>query len=222
MHEQAAQRHLLNLASTPEGAQVMHLAYTGVHGRWADDYLSMIGQHFMYSTNSQWPLEQVVSFGRVHHRIEAGELGRIPIRAGGHPWSDKEREHNALLLADLPHPFVAELDMTQNCADSDGLLRWTEPVEVQVATGRTEASTGVGARAVLANAIIRPGSVPLEVGYTMPSRTALHAHEDRGVARWPYHSDWIWLIVSMAHFAPGPEDDVRRCVEADRDIAVAG
>src|SRR5690606_39295719 len=40
---------------------------------------------------------------------------------------------------------------------------------------------------------IVPGLLPLEVGYTDGSRTLLHFAQERGVARWPYGSDTIYL-----------------------------
>ena len=204
-HERAAGKLARRLLGTPEGAHSLHLAYKGVSERWEREYVDAIGQHYIYSDRCDWPLEQIACFALVHGYLGNGTVGRVLVRAGGEPGRDSDREHNAGLLAEMPEPFVAELDMSQNCADSDGVLRWTEPIQVHVAT--TEREDGVGGEcAVLAPAVIRPGRVPLEVGSTMPSRTALHLREDRGVAHWPYGSDWIWLLVRMEHLALRPGD----------------
>ena len=42
-----------------------------------------------------------------------------------------------------------------------------------------------------------PFSVPLEVGYTLPSRTFAHLLTEGAVARWPYDEDQIHLLVDQ-------------------------
>ena len=39
--------------------------------------------------------------------------------------------------------------------------------------------------------------VPLEVGYTMPERTLSHLSSERSLARWPYGSNIITILIMM-------------------------
>lgn len=52
----------------------------------------------------------------------------------------------------------------------------------------------------------RPRRAALEVGATAPSRTLLHLKEEGILARWPYGSDRIWLIVNFDHWRFGGTD----------------
>jgi hypothetical protein len=200
MHEAAARKALHTWLSTPDGAQLLHKVYTGVRQRWDRQWLDALGQHYIYSGNGEWPAEQIVCFGKLHIRIEEGKIGIVQIGTGAEPGPDAARARNAVSLADLPEPFTAEVHQTQHGADSDGVLRWDRPIEVDVATGRTETSPDGETRSVMRRAVLRPGSLPLEIGDSLPSRTLLHALEDRGVARWPYGQPRIWLFADVEMF----------------------
>ena len=76
--------------------------------------------------------------------------------------------------------------MSQNGADCDGTLSWDEPVNLWRALGvRVLHEKGLYG-SLHAPFEVRPWSVPLEVGYTLPSRTAAHLTVEGAVARWAY------------------------------------
>jgi hypothetical protein len=186
MHEQAAESLLDRWMSIPEGPRALYDAYTGVRHGWGADYVDMLGQ-----SARNWTMEQICCFAILHVDIILGKIAIVRVRAGGTPRSDADRTRNAELVADLPEPFTATVHMTQHGADADGTVSWDQPITVDVSPGPTD--DGSSARAV--PAIVPPGAVPMEIGYSLPSRTLLHIREDGGVARWPYGSDWIWVLL---------------------------
>ncbi|NEA86636.1 hypothetical protein G3I38_18110 [Streptomyces sp. SID7958] len=126
-----------------------------------------------------------------------GRVARRRIQVGASPGADADRAGNAARLQDLTAPFVAHLDMTQHGADCDGLLEWTEPVTAWRSTAMPVLGAHVLHGAIQAPFEVRPSSVPLEVGYTLPSRTFAHLLTDGAVARWPYEDDEIHLLVDL-------------------------
>ena len=210
LHEDLAIEHMHKMMSSPEGVGLVYDYYTGIRGRWSRDYVDMLGQHHVHSSVATWPLDQIWSFGWLHTAIETGRVGFIRVRTGGTPHSDKMRKINADMLAILPEPFEGEVDMAQNGAPCDGSFRWTRPIKVETSTERTKITPDGGIRTITAPVAIKPGELPLEIGDTFPSRTILHLAEEGGVARWPYGTDWISILVDMTRrFAPleiSPED----------------
>lgn len=163
------------------------------------DYVDAIGQIFR-ADPGRWPMEQVAAFTAVHTKLCSGEVLQVLIGCegmDGGPKPDRKRRENAAKLADLPSPFEAEVDATQNAGDYDGTLKWHAPIRMYGATGavfldpcRRSAKQPVGIVRTITD-----GWAPLEIGYTQPSRTLLHLLEMGAVARWPYGSDYIRLFV---------------------------
>lgn len=134
---------------------------------------------------------QLYSFARIHSAVVSGELGLVRVEVGTGPGRDKGgRQSNAALLADLPGPFVADLDLEQNCADSDGAFGWTEPITVTAGPAGGERQVEVAAHDLEHGA-------PLEVGSCAPSRIYLHLFESGAVARWPYGQSDLWILVGL-------------------------
>jgi hypothetical protein len=122
-------------------------------------------------------------------------LARIEV--GEEPGPDDAIKSNNAKLVDLPKPFKASFDPGPR-KEGDGLLEW----ETIVAFGPIQCEDhGKDDKdpcpAAFMKAISRkPGSIPLEVGTTKPSRTLLHLLEPPfGVARWPYNSKDIHVLV---------------------------
>lgn len=144
-----------------------------------------------------WPPHQVVALAHVLEGLAYGRIVRRRIPLGETPGPDADREGNATRLRSLAAPFKARLDMTQNGADSDGEFAWDLPINLWRALGvRLLGQEGIHG-SVHAPFQARPSSVPLEVGYTLPSRTMAHLMMEGAVARWAYEDDEICLLLDL-------------------------
>lgn len=113
-------------------------------------------------------------FGQIYAGLRAGCITITPIYLGLEPSSDAQLNKNQTKLAGLPSPFTATIQ--NGGGDNDGEFAWTETIVV----GTVE---------------LEPRHVPLEIGYTRPLTTLWHLHLERGLARWPYGHDRIWLLM---------------------------
>lgn len=141
--------------------------------------------------------KQVAAFAAVHSLIDSGKVAVVEVDTGSPPGADKEREANAAALADLPHPFTCSVDMSQHNAAGDGMITWTEPIRVTLATGLIERLPDGSAGPVALYSVVPPGRAPLEIGSSHPSRTWLHLREDGAVARWPYGHSCVRLFLNL-------------------------
>jgi len=198
VHLSVAKAILDRLMSDPAGIKAFHTAHQGLRsGRWSHEYVDSIGQHGVRARSS-WPMEQVAAFAEVHGMIARGTVAMVPVGTDGPPNRDDQREANAAALADLPDPFTAYVNPTQNGADADGFLSWSEPIEVSLATGLIERDVDGSTRPYSVHYRIPAGTAPLEIGSSLPSRTWLHLVLEGGsVARWPYGHDCIRLFVNL-------------------------
>lgn len=147
---------------------------------------------------ARWPLEQQAVFARFHFEICSGLISWTDIVIDESPSGDSLRKLNQEKLADLPHPFAAEVDQKQYGGDADGVLRWSQPILLQRMVGvpflppcRLNVQQGINL-----HHWVPPRSAPLEIGHSSPSRVLLHLREVGAVARWPYGSDRIRLFTS--------------------------
>jgi hypothetical protein len=196
IHEDIAEDELADMLADADKAKHLHAVAARLReGRFPDWLAAMVGQ--TPTQPGSWPPHQVAAFASVLTRLAFGRVARRRIRLGASPGADADRTGNAARLQGLPAPFVAHLSMTQHGADCDGLLEWTE----SVVTWRSTATPVLGAH-VLHGAIqapfeVRPSSVPLEVGYTLPSRTFAHLLTEGVVARWPYDDEEVHLLIDL-------------------------
>lgn len=195
-HEDAAQQAGLDMMSRPDGPEALGVYYEGLReGRWPRKYLDVIGQDG--SRAGAWDLGQMTSFAYFHAEWMAGGFGCVELGLVDPPGGDADRVGNAAKLADLPDPFVAHVDMTQNNADQDGFLEWTDQIFLHVSTGEPEPHPGGGEQPRMTKTWVKPRTVPLEIGTTKPSRTWLHMQREGAVARWPYGHDRITVFVNL-------------------------
>lgn len=200
VHEQAADATLSSILFDPDDAAEFARVRADLRAgrRFEADFMDTIGQIFR-SSHKSWPLHQVAAFVSVFAGMHAGQYGRVRIGRVPSPQADRYRAENAAAIADLPGPFRAVVDLDQNCADQDGYLEWNEPIIVERCVDASllpSCPNGYSQRLVMLTRV-EPGLVPLEIGYTMPSRTLCHLDVDGGVARWPYDSDVITLFVNL-------------------------
>ena len=168
LHARAAHKLARTFQQTDEGRQIL-ATYRGM----VDDpegvgYTRAIAQPY-----SGWNEGQVAAFARVHHLIASGKVRVLVVPVGAKPSGDGARQTNQQkLTGGLPAEFTA--DVYEGLShDGDALLGWAPDTEVPF--GWTD-------------------SASLEIGYTDASRTLLHLFEAGIVARWPYHSEDVWLF----------------------------
>jgi hypothetical protein len=204
-HQQSAQELLDRMLDYPGASRI--LADTrrrfkqpaGHPSAFDDDYVAAIGQMFG-TAPAGWPMEQVAAFAAVHMKICAGEIAQVLIGASGldgGPLSDSHRDGNTAKLTHLPSPFQVAVDLHQQAADQDGTLKWDAPIKMDSASGLVllDACRNGVKHPVPIVATVAAGWAPLEIGSTMASRTLLHLLQEGAVARWPYGSDCIRLLV---------------------------
>jgi hypothetical protein len=163
-------------------------------GSVAEQYVASIGQ--TQFSPSSWPPEQAAAYLRIHTGLMTGEFGRVTIQVGHSPEADANRDENAHRLRELPRPFRAAVDAEQNFADADGRLQWDRLIRIERSVGVAYYDHGSPSPLLVTQAI-EPSSVALEIGMTHPSRSLLHLLQAGGVARWPYKSDAVTLLLNM-------------------------
>ncbi|MFF4408500.1 hypothetical protein ACFY1P_29650 [Streptomyces sp. NPDC001407] len=200
IHQEIALALLDEFVDSPSAlAALMDVRRRVIRGEFDHDYVATIGSSARIKPH-KWPLEQYAAFMQIHAEIMCGALGRVDIDTGGRPGPDADREGNALKLKETHPPFEAELDMEQHGADMDGVLRWREPIQVEKSTGAHHQTCDCGNDVFSPVVALRKRGAawaPLEVGDSWPSRTLLHLREFGAVARWPYGTETITLIIAM-------------------------
>lgn len=204
VHEQSA-AHLLDAMIEHPGASRTFIetrrrlklpsSHPAAFGR---DYIATLGQ-LACITPAQWPLEQVAAFTALHTKICAGEPPS-PDRRCSHARRSQGRRATQgeragartparpISCRRRPHPewWRRRRNAEMGRAHSHGRcersgLPWPLPLGPETAGADRAYSRG------------RLG--PLEIGSTTPSKTLLHLLEAGAVARWPYGSDHICLLV---------------------------
>ncbi|MFD9443435.1 hypothetical protein [Streptomyces sp. NPDC060001] len=179
---------------SPSAAQVLAETRQDLRSGQIDAaYRDRIGQ--TQHRAAYWPPEQAAAFLRVHTGLMSGEFAMTLLEVGEVPAGDADRIVNAERLAHLDPAFAARPDADQCNAERDGELCWTAPIRAQRSTGRAS-SEGAAPSPQVTTYEVPPGCVPLEIGLTFPSRTLLHLLKHGGVARWPYQSTVVALLLN--------------------------
>ncbi|MET9445461.1 hypothetical protein [Streptomyces sp. NPDC006610] len=196
VHEDAARVLLEEMQGEPAGASVLARMTASLYeGAYSRQLIAWIGQ--TQHEPAYWPPHQVATLTHVLDGLVYGRIVRRRIPVGATPGPDADRQGNAKKLEAVSHPFHAKLDMSQNGADCDGTLSWDEPVNLWRALGvRVLHEKGLYG-SLHAPFEARPWQVPLEVGYTLPSRTAAHLMMEGAVARWAYEDKEICLLLDL-------------------------
>jgi hypothetical protein len=163
-------------------------------GDFDEDYVAAIGQ--TQHAPAYWPMEQMAAYQSIHTGLMSGEFAHIPISVGADPGADADRTGNSMKLEGLHEAFRARLDMDQNGAEADGRFWWPETIRAQRSSGLGLVEEHETTPVYMPHAV-PAACVPLEVGYSKPSCTLLHMWRDGGVARWPYGSDVVHLLLNM-------------------------
>lgn len=141
----------------------------------------VIGQQPSYL---KWDIYDAYAFAAVHAMLDDGLVFAVKIEVGSTPTADLKVTENQRRLDEIAEPFSATF-LGRAGYDFDGYLNWNEPIKL----GHVFQSS---------LKLITPDQfkcVALEVGFTKPSRTLTHLKTEFGVARWPYNSSYIYLLV---------------------------
>ncbi|MFE7106658.1 hypothetical protein ACFU98_35465 [Streptomyces sp. NPDC057575] len=196
VHEDAARVLLEEFQGEPAGALTLARMTASLYeGAYSRQLIAWVGQ--TQREAAYWPAHQVAALTRVLDGLAHGRIARRRIPVGAMPGPDADRQGNAAKLGGIDAPFHVELDMSQNGADSDGIFSWEEPINLWRALGvRVLHERGIHG-SLHAPFEVRPWRVPLEVGYTLPSRTAMHLMMEGAVARWAYDDNEICLLLDL-------------------------
>lgn len=145
----------------------------------------------------EWPghsydIYDAYALSQVRASILGGQIGTAKVDLGATPRADFEVAYHNRMLTHSPDGIFSGR-FYGGSADQDGEFAWKHSIDLTVQ--RYDAATN----ALLEETCvpIDARSVPLEVGYTKGSRTLLHLMQERGLARWPYESAWLHILVVL-------------------------
>lgn len=197
VHEDAAHVLLEELQSEPDGASMLARMTASLYeGAYSRQLIAWVGQ--TQREPAYWPPHQVAALTHVLDGLAYGRIVRRRIQVGATPGPDADRQGNAVKLKAVGQPFRTQLSMSQNGADSDGTFSWEQPINLWRALGvRLLQEKGIYG-SLHAPFEVKPWKVPLEVGYTLPSRTLMHLTVEGAVARWAYDDTEICLLLDLS------------------------
>jgi hypothetical protein len=124
----------------------------------------------------------------IRWHTEEGRLTWFYVDVGTTPNPDRMVRENREALSSLPDPFMADVHGVPNALD-DGCLFWES----------TAPCLPVDENGIMPYSVPRegmnPNIVPLEIGTTTSATTIMHIYRERGLARWPYGSTAIEVLV---------------------------
>ena len=158
-------------------------------------------------THGSEGIEQLWSRAHIRALMCSGRVLQVHFRAVESPAGDHfaEENHKRLTEALAGEPLEIEVWSSAGGLDADGKIRWASPIPLRLPQEN-------GTEDVLT---LLPGSAPIEIGYTLPSRTMAHLTYDGAVWRWPYGSAGLWLLIAI-----GKTDDVVHLSPLNNDFDV--
>ena len=140
-------------------------------------------QDVIYQSNrdSQTTIYDAIGLGFIHAMLCEGKVGVLKMELPDTPHSNSSVMENKRLVETLPEPFCAQY--FGNSADADGHLAWTDTLMFQSKDGNQDEVT--------------PRQIPLEIGTTNVWTTWGHLTYHGGVARVPYGSSDIHVLVTI-------------------------
>ncbi len=136
-------------------------------------------------------LPEVHSFMQLWQHLHEGDIAVTRLHVGRAPLKDAEIEGNNEILQEWVRRFGirVEAEFWGGLADNDGYIQVLEPIKldtVNVSDMRITVEHG-GAESL---------AYPLEVGTQSWSKTLITLRTQGLLARWPYHSEDIWLFLT--------------------------
>ncbi|MFP5219876.1 MAG: hypothetical protein ACLGIG_09080 [Actinomycetes bacterium] len=143
------------------------------------------------------PVEQLWCRGRLEALLANGRVLSMVVDVFEGPVADREVERNqALLNAGLAGtPGRATVWSSSGGRPDDGLIEWVGQLRL---APRDEGAVEEAATRGLTELVLPELRAPLEIGYTLPSRTWLHLAQHGAVWRWPYRSTNLFLLAAVS------------------------
>lgn len=182
VHQAAAEDYARELLRRPGGAKAIADADEWRRANLGAPVYDAFGQPYRGS----WTMGQTAVFAKLLLEYDLGHIRATHVEVGQRPASDRLREQNRAALANLPLDIRAEV-FDGLSHDGDGNLHLPGDLII--------VDTDADGRRVEIEPEVT-GVIPLEIGYTEVSRTFMHLHEYRAVARWPYGHEKI-IILSL-------------------------
>ena len=143
-------------------------------------------------------------FMLAYTNILIGRWGIARVTVGDMPLPDKEIEGNNARLQGLNPQFGAEFE--GGAGDHDGSFWWHDHLHL-------ERRQLVGDQLVKGPLVtVGPRRVVLEVGYQAVGKTLMIMQHGRGLARWPYDSEHIWVFYDCSGVFSEHEVVEKSCV----------
>jgi hypothetical protein len=179
IHEFAANEAVGKVLENPVEAQCLFEILAKMQSREWGFWQDVIVQKAPWK---HYELTDAYCFGQVQYLIVQNELITASINLHKKPPSDRRLESINDLLSTLPRSFRGEA--RGGPGDNDGYVAWSNS---ELFAQETELGP--------AREMIPPMRLPLEVGYTLGSKTMHHIWLEKGVARWPYGCERLMLLV---------------------------
>lgn len=180
LHRRAAEALAEKWAATSIGAERLAAMYRMLRDEQLQANIDVFGQPY-----GGWDMGQLFALHCLATLWCRGDLAFIDFQVGSEPLPDAERAGNQDALRNLPEGVAAQVDTSQRGADDDGTLRWRVTLRGEIAP-----------ESAYDEVAIEPRRAPLEIGNTDASCTCLHLAMSGAVARWPYGSRLLTLIVT--------------------------
>ena len=190
-HEDAAREESCRNMEHEATALAVSSALRRLRHSERDWYVDMIFQK--HARAGRIKIHDAYCFAYVDGLIHSGLVRLCRIEVGSQPYPDKMKVENNQRLRDLPVPFRAEF--VGGYGDSDGRLSWDDEIRVVPVPCLEDGCPSKSVKETM----LRPGSCPLEVGFTDPSRTWGHLAQDGRLARWPYGSNYIYIMEAAGY-----------------------
>lgn len=131
--------------------------------------------------NTRWTVYEAFPIAVINKMITREELCYFEVPVSSGAYKDEDDIRIVRELKRLEPPFVASF--RGRTEDFDGFFSWDEPLSIMKQRG--------------AITYVPPRKVPLEIGYTQGVTTLLHIQQRGGIARWPYGSSLISVLLTL-------------------------
>lgn len=150
-------------------------------GYYAEPWPDIVKQS---PSRTSFDLDEAYVFFSVWQRLLESRIVVLELAMGMMPGRDHERALLDGQLKKLRPPLSGTFH--GGPGDEDGAIAWSEPVPFECFALKRKTSKPF---------LVSPSHVALEVGTTEARRTLAHLTDGRGVARWPYCSTSIYVLV---------------------------
>ncbi len=184
-------------------------------GLYEKTYLDTVFQK--WERFGKYDLYDAWCFAQFHYKLTTGAIARTRVSIGIAPFADNKVDENDLALSNLPFPFSGSF--WGGTQDQDGLIKWNTPILAETSECKGGNDVNIDDD-IIQYWVIPPGILPLEVGYMDCSKSYFYQVSGKqGVARWPYGSRDIHLLLNLDSWqAEKVGDSFKRGDKSEQEI----